>query len=458
VAAPAAVPPNGKAVREASSAPVYVMCQGTLVWIPTTDALGHLGFDWPDVQVVPDGSLSGIPKVTLPSLSETPASMVFPISDPTKQTGHANKWASRPELAGITLPNQNRVGTIKGVLTGVPAAGSGTGIINAPDPDITMILLPHASCLDQPGVDPTRLFKVGDILDSTENVQSNIHRAWVAKPRWKVEVCGFPAINIKTAGNTPANWTQESNWFWPFWPPNLAALNNQPVVMSGVLVADEPHTQSQGADYRVAAIDWQGGPGDDVRYASDNPARWTEVHPPDSILLDQQPNPDEDDLIGVAVSIGTTDVTPWPTQQELTVTLHPTTNQPPGTKLQVQEIVLADSYLPSIIEGNANLTGAALTVGVSSFDLHVKVQAAPFNQHTGRFAAIYRMRWVPGGPPPECAQLNEQIAQLQTQISNLQQQLIHASSDSKPQIEVQIAKAESKVGDLEQQKNNLDCP
>jgi hypothetical protein len=434
------------------------MCQGSLVWVPTTDALGHLGFGWPDVQVVPDGSLSGIPKVTLPSLSDTPGSMVFPTSDPAKQTGHANKWVARSELPGITLPNQNHVVTMKGVLKGVPAAGSDARIINTIDPDITMILLPHASCLDQPGIDPARLFKVGDILDSGENVQPDIHRAWVAKPRWKVEVCGFPAVNVQAAGDTPAHWVNEGNVFWPWWPPDFAALDNQPVVMSGVLVADEPHTDSNGLDYRAASLDWQGGDGSDVRYAANNPARYTEVHPPDSIVLDQHPNPDEDDLIGVAVSIGTSDVTPWPTQQELTVTLHPVTNQPPGTKLQVQEIVLPDSYLPSIIEGNATLTGAALNVNVSSFDLHVKVQAAPFNQHTGRFAAIYRMRWVPGGPPPECAQLNAEIAKLDTQISNLQQQLIHASDQSKPQIEIQIAQAETQREKLDQQRSNLGCP
>jgi hypothetical protein len=434
------------------------MCQGTLVWIPTPEALGHLGFGWGQVQVVPDGSLNGIPKATLPSLSVTPPSMVFPISDPGKQTGHANKWAARAELPGVTLPNKNHIGTFKGVLLYVPAAGSGAGIINQPDPDITMVFLPHASCLDQPGIDPARLFRVGDILDSNENAHSDAHRAWVAKPRWKVEVCGFPAVNIQTAGAQPPQWVGQGNLYWPFWPPNLSALAGQPVVMSGVVVADEPHTQSNGPDYRVAAIDWQGGPGDDVRYAANNPARYTEIHPPDSIVLDQQPNPHEDDLIGVAVSIGTTDITPLPAQQELTVTLRPTTTQPPGTKLQVEEIVLADSYIPSIIEGNANRTGAALNVNVSSFDLHVKVQAAPFNQHTGRFAAIYRMRWVPGGPPPECAQLNEEIAQLRAQIGNLQQQLIHAPPQGRPQIEVQIAEATRQVTSLQQQKAALGCP
>jgi hypothetical protein len=453
-----AIPENGMLVRETGQPAVYVMCQGTLVWIPTPDALGHLGFGWGQVQVVPDGSLDGIPKATLPSMSATPPSMVFPISDPSKQTGHANKWVARTELPGLTLPNQNHVGTFKGVLLYVPAAGSGADIINTADPDITMIFLPHASCLDQPGIDPARLFKVGDILDSNENAQSNVHRAWVAKPRWKVEVCGFPAVNIQTAGDSPSNWVEEGNLYWPFWPPNLSGLVNQPVVMSGVLVADEPHTQSNGPDYRVAAIDWQGGPGDDVRYAANNPARYTEVHPPDSIVLDQRPNLVEDDLIGVAVSMGTTDVTPLPAQQELTVTLHPATNQPPGTKLQVEEIVLPDSYLPSLVEGNPTLTGAALQVNVSSFDLHVKVQAAPFNQHTGRFAAIYRMRWVPGGPPPECAQLDAQIANLRTQINNLQQELFHAPAGSRSQIMVQIADATAQVEPLQQQKAALGCP
>jgi hypothetical protein len=404
-------------------------------------------------------------KISLPSLSDTPASMVFPISDPTKQTGHANKWVARLELPGITLPNQNRVARFKGVIKNVPAAGSGAEIINSTDPDISMLFLPSASCLDLPGIEPTTLFKVGDILDSSENAQSTNHHSWVARPTWKVEVCGFPGINIQTAGDPPPHaphdpWIIEGNAYWPWWPASLANLNGQAVVISGVLVADEPHTQSKdkSPDYRTAALDWQGGPGDDVRYSPFNPARWTEIHPPDSITQDQNADPNEDDLIGVAVSVGTSDVTPWPIQQDLTVTLSPTTTQPPGTKLEVQEIVLPDSYLPSIIDGNSTHTGAAINLNVSSFDLHVTVQAAPFNQHTGRFAAIYRMRWVPGGPPPECAQLDAKISQLQTQIANLQQELIHAPDEGKFQIEQQIAQASHQREALEQQKTQLGCP
>jgi ABC-type Zn uptake system ZnuABC Zn-binding protein ZnuA len=68
------------------------------------------------------------------------------------------------------------------------------------------------------------------------------------------------------------------------------------------------------------------------------------------------------------------------------------------------------------------------------------------------------MRWIPGGPPPEWAQLDAGITKLRTQITNLRQQLIGAPPQGRAQIGKQILALESQLDDLDQQKRTLGCP
>ena len=100
---------NHAAVREASQPEVYVLCDGIKVWVPTDDARFHMGYQWANVQVGPDGSLAGYPRRDIRSLSKTPPSMAYPmhISD------HKTKWWPRTELPSITLPTGTMLARLK---------------------------------------------------------------------------------------------------------------------------------------------------------------------------------------------------------------------------------------------------------------------------------------------------------------------------------------------------------
>ncbi len=55
------VPIDGTLLKEFSTAPVYVMKNGKKCWISSPQVFNRLGFNWGDVRVVPDGGLSAIP-------------------------------------------------------------------------------------------------------------------------------------------------------------------------------------------------------------------------------------------------------------------------------------------------------------------------------------------------------------------------------------------------------------
>jgi hypothetical protein len=393
--------PNGTLLREASSAPVYVMCDGTLVHIPTADALSHLGYSFSNVQVVADGTLTDTPKFEPPSLAATPPSMVFPME---RFSSGQTKWFARTEVTGVTLPTGNHIAAIRGVFA------DWSNVVNPTDPDIHSTLIPAAGNLDQPGIDPTHFFKVGDILHSDRNPFWNgttpsdpDRHAWVATPVFHLELSGWPANNVQTTGSMPAGWGHQLAAFGPNWPYDvnaLAPLNGKEVIVSGAIVTDEPHIPaSLTGGYGNAAADWRGETG---HYAQDNPARWTEIHSPDSIVGDFG-SQGTDSLIGVAVVARTSALSPVPKTQELNVNITCPVPPPfPNAVLTVREYVLPDSYLPSIVGGNAGHTGAAIQVlANNTFDLYVEVQGQAFQGSAGRFAAIYRMSWVPKGKDKE---------------------------------------------------------
>lgn len=130
-------------------------------------------------------------------------------------------------------------------------------------------------------------------------------------------------------------------------------------------------------------------------WAEGNAARWTEIHSPDSIALDSSPQ-GTDSLIGVTVVARTSAFDPSPKTQQLNVNIACPVPPPTRTSvLTVREYVLAETYLPSIVGGNANHTGAAFQVlANNTFDLYVEVQGEAFQGSAGRFAAVYRMSWT----------------------------------------------------------------
>jgi hypothetical protein len=57
------VPRDGTLVRELSSAPVYLIEGGAKFWVPSPQELYAMGYNWSEVKIVPDGSLSSIPNI-----------------------------------------------------------------------------------------------------------------------------------------------------------------------------------------------------------------------------------------------------------------------------------------------------------------------------------------------------------------------------------------------------------
>jgi hypothetical protein len=323
----------------------------------------------------------------------------------SKYTSDITKFFPRPEVPGVTLPNGNHLVALRGVLTDWSSG------INFADPDISMTLIPSAANLDAQGVDPSQFFRVGDILDSGRNPFWNGQAAdepdrhvWIATPQFHMELCGWPPANVsKTPGAIPADWFQvqtpsEYETWWPFDVSTIQNLANQPVLVHGVLITDEPHLRSgdKSWKYRQAAADWSGvdfvghsvadAPGKE--FLNTNPARWTEIHSFDSVVADPTLTAHEA-LIGVAVCARTSSIDPLPATETLDRTITcPISKPDPIDTFSVQQYVLADTYQPSIVAGP--------TVDVNpdgSFHLHVAVQGAAFQGSAGRFAAVYRMSW-----------------------------------------------------------------
>ena len=64
-----------------------------------------------------------------------------------------------------------------------------------------------------------------------------------------------------------------------------------------------------------------------------------------------------------------------------------------------QEFVGPESNLSTIVEGNPQRTGAAVTVFSDHIHVHVKVKGQGGWGAPGKFKAVYRVWWEPGPPP-----------------------------------------------------------
>jgi hypothetical protein len=86
--------------------------------------------------------------------------------------------------------------------------------------------------------------------------------------------------------------------------------------------------------------------------------------------------------------------------QTLTVDLRPPADRPAHSKAAVQEFVGPETRFGSIVEGNADHSGAAVTLYPDRAQLHVKVHGDGFAGAPGKFKAVYRLPWVPDPPAP----------------------------------------------------------
>ena len=187
--------------------------------------------------------------------------------------------------------------------------------------------------------------------------------------------------------------------YWPYQLP-VAAQNGDYVRVCGSLVTDPAHIGSPGASaaYNDAMTIWQAA---EAHTSPSNPARWTEIHPPDAIQrvadLDpaDQSTPGTSNLIGVAVVCESSLISPVEVFNEVTTDLRPTAPRPAGTVAHVEEYVGPETRFDSIVEGNDARDGASITMYPDRVTVHVKVRGEPFHGAPGKFKAVYRLSWVP---------------------------------------------------------------
>ena len=105
------------------------------------------------------------------------------------------------------------------------------------------------------------------------------------------------------------------------------------------------------------------------------------------------PQPKES-VIGVTVVARAAITNPVGHDQSLTVDLRPPANRPLHTKAAIREYVGPETRYGSITEGNANYTGAAISLFKDHASIHVKVHGDAFAGATRKFKAVYRLTWV----------------------------------------------------------------
>lgn len=428
------IPQWGTLLRARDQAPVYYTLThapswmfggGILLWIPSPEALTALGFSWQQVHVVPAGSLDGFPKSSLLSDPKTGSPLMAPgqtLGSFLFPPGLGNwwdppqaKWFPRLEVPGLTLPNGARVTEMRGWLIEVDH--------NPNDPcgeaDWHLWLEPDPVWLDRIGVDWTTFVKVGDILDRPDNntlppiVASPDFTSCAAVPHIKMEVCGWPTKNWPTVTQgkpAPADWTisiafQGCTTRWPFQPDHDSLDSTQAlspgdyVRVIGSIVTDDPHDEFgdwqdayPGETNSLIHPPWKGH--DEL-----NPARWTEIHPPD--IIQKLPDPGRTvRLYGVAVVARATGLDLGGKDQSCTATLPAPPQPAPNMYLSVREIVGAETFVNTITEGNASRTGAQITINADSVTVHVAVHGQPFGGSPGHFKAVYLLSWETTPPPP----------------------------------------------------------
>lgn len=381
---------------------------GQLLWLPSLEAATAMGLLAEKIKPVPSASLANLSKSSLFTHPKTfapftpsppsPGSFWFPPSLALYWDTDPAKWWPRLDVPGITLLNGARVTEIRGWLVYVAPA------VNDPcGQDCWHLwILPDPVWLERIGVDWATFVKLGDLFNRSDAGtppplpgSSPDQTAYVAVPVIELEPTGWPTTNWPYTASTahPNDWTvpitfQGCSGVWPFRPDHDSVdteieLNPGDYVrVVGSIVTDEPHGVGPGA--------WQLGLPEHDQF---NPARWTEIHPPD--LVQRISDPGQSVLMyGMAViaSAGPFDL--GGKDQSCTATL-PAPPRPaaPNAKLVVREFVGPETNITSIRDGNSTNTGAAITIGPDSATVHIAVHGEPFGGTNGQFKGVYLLSW-----------------------------------------------------------------
>ena len=286
------MPAQFTCLREWDKPDVWVITGSTAVLIPSPAALFDLGLGWDSVEVVPSGALArnGIGTRKLPSASATPLSMVFGPNGDGSAPG--TRWP-RSETPGISLPNSSHVVELRGWIAEVPVPDPPHPMANT-DPDIHYGLVLDVDWLLVNGYDLHTLVTAIDVV--ARDWGSGEAHAVAATLELKIEINGLPMDlgprSSSRARVCPDDWFEipglgQPNVLWPYQIPVVGAdgtplRKGEYVRVCGSLVTDPAHIGGSGttASYNDAATIWQGA---ERLTSPSNPARWTEVHPPDLI-------------------------------------------------------------------------------------------------------------------------------------------------------------------------------
>lgn len=300
---------------------------------------------------------------------------------------------------------------------------------NVDDPDWHWLLEVDPQWADSVGMPLTDLIKPGNMLEhvSGEITGDTRMRTVVGTPNIDIELNGW--VPRKNPGQTkPATWQKfghdcvledtimTDTAVWEYDPVRPLSWLDAPKVgdyvrMFGSLVTDEPHDEEgwpaqflcrnlgltvscniTDTEKRLAKKRWAGA------HASadpDNPARWTEMHPPDIIALLGMKPPNKV-LRSVAISaencaVGSCEKT------TLDVDI-PAPAKPAGaTTVMFREQVLPSTNFRTITDGHSNgaggFDGATVTTTATGIKVHVAVEGQALFGAPGRFGALYTIWW-----------------------------------------------------------------
>ena len=280
-------------------------------------------------------------------------------------------------------------------------------ICEAKDPGWYYALEPDPEWLDEKGIKLEELLRVGNLTGLGDERDQRSVRAVAARPLIRIEFGGWDLR--RKPRRPPAGWRYMGapgcpDVVWAFNPTNPvkgqpALVPGQYVRIVGALVMDMPHATkavvgvwllrhmgfSLGSNYMVYGTQnfWsQGG-----EHNPSNPARWTEIHPPDSIEV-LPAKPMLETLRGIAVGVEPGFF--FPRAQTFEFRIAPPGPRPsPEATIEVREVVLSRSGGAESTEGRVS----AISTDAAEARVAIHLRSGVRGQGPARFAALYRVFW-----------------------------------------------------------------
>lgn len=325
-----------------------------------------------------------------------PSSIVIPNSDKLFPL-------AMPGSQEVTVPGGRvRIAELRGWLRSVPAT------CDPKDGTWYYLLEVDPGWADSVGLSLADILTVGNITGLVNYPESEPPGMVVGPPLVRIEIVGW---NVRRLDRrvAPPGWSfarqgECAGYRYAFDPLPLAPSGPELRVGSyvrvvGSIVSDSPHATKAAVgawivrtfgvavapEHRIYAAQsiWSEGAENDPR----NPARWTEIHPADSIEVLPTRSPTES-VVGVAVALVQHFFSMESGGSNLWVS--PPAPRPAwATGIRVVEVPLAASPGEASEPGTS---GACLFAEGSKIRIHIDLRAARLN----RFAAIFRASWTDG--------------------------------------------------------------